>query len=186
MRRSLWSALHDGSLERIVIADGATTLTFDVPHVRHEAKLGSDARFVLSARGSVSLAALAWIDPMTPRPPSSDPAEAAAWSKLGTMRSLDWDAFAAAIERSVAEADGGMAIVQAEIMQPAEGPSSLVLRGDLAPQWYWVEVRVEATRISFARETGEELEVEPIVALGEAYWEAWGAERRGGGDRQRH
>ena len=171
MRRSLWATLHDGTLERIVVEDGLVTLTFDVPHVRDHAALGDQARFVLRARGAVSLAALAWNDPAAPRPTSSDAAEAKAWRALGTMRSLAWETFATTVAAS------GLAVVEAEIEQPESGSHLLLLGGDLAPTWYWVEVRIEASDLSFAHETGVSLPLDTLEALGEAYWSAWNERR---------
>lgn len=165
MRRSLSATLHDAMLERVAIEDGLATLTFDVEPLR--ALLGADARLVLLARGSVSLAALAWKEPLTPWP--SEAAARTDWPKLGTMRSLDWDLFAASLAAS------GLEVVEAELKQGEGARDVVLLGGSFTHPYTWVEVRVEANAVAFARETGEAIVLDALGALGEAYWEAWRA-----------
>lgn len=90
--RSLWASLHDGVLEHARIADGLVSLIVDVPHVRDHAKLPLEARFAVRARGQPALSVLGWYEPAAPRPTGHDEAAFAAWSALGTMRSVDWNA----------------------------------------------------------------------------------------------
>lgn len=70
-----------------------------------------------------------------------------------------------------------MTVVKAENAQPENGPHVLVVQGEVAPTWYWVEVRVEATPMAFERETGEAIAHGALAALGEACREAWRKDR---------
>ncbi len=171
--RSLWASLHDGRVERAQIEDGVASLRVDVPHVRHHAGLPREARFTIRASGAAALSVTRFHPPDAPRPPGGDTAAAAAWSALGTMRSMDWDAFA----RSLLEP-----LVRFDIEEPERvrvgDRVALVLRGGHrhpVDGYAWVELRVEARSIVLAHEGGREIAESELEALGEAYWAAWRA-----------
>jgi len=171
--RSLWASLHDGLLERVRIEDGLVSLVVDVPHVRHHAKLPSEARFCVRAVGQPSLSVMRWCEPTAPRPMGHDEAAYTAWSALGTLRSIDWNAFAASLREPEAKLD----IVEAE-QAPSGDRVALTLggnyRGPLAA-YAWMLLRVEAASLTFAHEGGAEIPVDAFEALGQAYWDAWRA-----------
>jgi hypothetical protein len=94
------------------------------------------------------------------------------------MRSIDWNAFAVSLEAANAKLD----IVEAE-QEPCGARMALTLGGDYRgplAAYAWMQIRVEAERITFAHEGGDEIPVDAFGALGEAYWEAWRA-RSGAG-----
>lgn len=172
--RSLWVILHDGLLERVRIEDGLVSLVVDVPHVREHAKLHDDARFCVRARGLPSLWVAQYHAPSVPPPAGHERPAAVAWRALGTLRSIDWDAFAA----SLAEPDSEL-----EILDPLLVPSGERVALTLGcehrhsqAKYDSVELRLEAASITFAHEGGEEIPLDAFEQMGRAYWEAWRAE----------
>ena len=173
--QSLWACLHDGDLVRVRSDALARTaeLCFTVAHIVEHHALSLDLIFVFRFTGVSELRALRW-EPW-PGPEASNAglsvgeqsARAAEYSSKSRTVSLSWKEFEEVIsQRRLEVYEANFVRGEAQVSMRFHGPSS---RDDFH------DVAVRGESLSVERSDGEPCSLEALVALGEAYWDAFEA-----------
>jgi hypothetical protein len=170
----LWSALHDAQLERITSDRLARTieLVFDIAHLREMSSAPDSMRFVLRGHGVTSVRAQCSehagpVPSLDGLPPEEQARVIEEYRARWREESIDWSA----LEKTVTQAER-LWILEAELLR-GEG-ATLRLFGEHHATERYPTMFIRAERFEVEQE-GASIGIEGLQALGERYWDAFGA-----------
>ena len=172
---SIWDCLHDGTLLGVTSdpLSRAATLVIDVPYLWTHHNLPADTRFYVALHACRSTQVLTH----QPWPGATEPSRDLPWRESFKLRqenyakgcfySTDWAAFISRLQAS-----DGYEISDANLINK---DNEAFLSLDI---WHgethdYVQLRLEAGRVSFALSTNGEISQQDFLSLGESYWKAF-------------
>ncbi|HKT24311.1 MAG TPA: hypothetical protein VJR04_06890 [Terriglobales bacterium] len=171
---SLWDSIHDGELRGIESDLLARTLTvrFEVPYIRSFHNLPSDLIFSFKLQGVQSVRALRFaIWPGEFSLPPGLPWEEqqrlnSEYRRKWRQETQSWEGFESAVN-----SDDDAELTDGEVVS---GNGTVALRlGVQTSDGEWYEAFVRAETLLIARSDEKEFDLEHLLTLGKAYWEAF-------------
>jgi hypothetical protein len=176
---SLWACLHDAELLAIRSDRHQRTVALEmaVSYLREHFHLPEDLLFLVrldEVKGVYACEHVPWPGGIELAPSASleeQEQAAAEWQVRGREESLGWGAFEGAVGQE------GFEVSDAGLVSSESG-LSLCLQGQVLATEQWCRVRVDGAALSVQRSDGEPFSLDELLAMGDAYWEAFSGRRR--------